>query len=130
MRKIVTLLSLCMFCAMAFAAEVRMDSYAVERLALRSPVYATDAAGRKRLFNEVYIVSIKGSIPAFGARPVQIFIGEEPVREYGSTSDGIYFKVYDPDQLQRWDGKPIRYVIWPGKLQDSGLVFRYERSRN
>lgn len=130
MRKIVTLISLCMFCVSAPAAEVRMDSYLVERQALRSPVYASDAAGRRRIFNEVYIVSIKGSIPTFGALPVQIFIGEEPVREYGSTSDGVYFKVHDRDQLQRWDGKPIRYVIWPGTVQNSGLVFRRERSPN
>lgn len=130
MRKIVSSISLCMFCVSAFAAEVRMNSYSVERQALRAPAYATDTAGRRRLFNEVYIVSIKGSIPTFGALPVQIFIGEEPVREYGSTGDGIYFKVYDRDQLQRWNGKPIRYVIWPGTIQESGLVFRNDGSPN
>lgn len=130
MPKIVTFISLCMFCVSAFAAEVRMNSYSVERQALPAPAYANDAAGRRRLFNEVYIVHIKGSIPTFGALPVQIFIGEEPVREYGSTSDGIYFKLYDPDQFQRWNGKPIRYLIWPGTMQNSGLVFRYDRAPN
>ena len=130
MRKIVTFISLYMFCVSAFAADVRMNSYSIERQALRAPAYATDTAGRRRLFNEVYIVSIKGSIPTFGALPVQIFIGEEPVREYGGTGDGIYFKVHDAYQLQRWAGKPIRYVIGPGMVRDSGLVFEYERSPN
>jgi hypothetical protein len=127
-KKIASLLflSLCFSLPPAAARDVQLQSLAIEKQTLKTSVTAIDVAGRRRAFNEVFIVRIKGRIPVYDALPVQLLIGDEPVREYGASGDGIYFKVYDPEWLKRWQGKPIRYVVPPGKAIDSGLLFPSE----
>lgn len=114
----------------ASAADVRVDSYVLEKQTLKTPRVAADARGEKRSFSEVYVVKLKGNIPTYGAMPVLLFIGDEPIREYGATPDGVYFKVYDRSQLQRWAGKPIRYALRPGEMHDTGVIFRGDAVSN
>lgn len=124
MKNVFTFLLLLGFIpSIAWAGEVQLYSYAVEKQSLKAPVMKADARGEKRQFDSVYIVRIKGQIPVHRAVPVQLFIGDHPIREYGSTGDGIYFKVYDVALLRRWHGKSIRYAVKPNEIRDSGLTF-------
>jgi hypothetical protein len=107
-----------------FAANVRLDSYSIEKKALTAPQAARDAAGAERSFNAVYLVKVKGVVPTNYALPVQLFVGDIPVREYGATKDGIYFKVYDPRVLKQMHGKPFRYAAAGSAARQTALVFK------
>ncbi|QAU32996.1 hypothetical protein [Janthinobacterium sp. 17J80-10] len=107
-----------------FAANVRLDSYSVEKKQLPAAMAARDAAGAERAFDKVYLVKVKGVIPTNYAQPVQLFIGDMPIREYGATRDGIYFKVYDPLVLKQMHGKPFRYAADAKATRQSALIFK------
>lgn len=107
-----------------FAANVRLDSYSIEKKSLAAPQAAKDAAGVERAFNAVYLVKVKGVVPTNYALPVQLFVGDIPVREYGATKDGIYFKVYDPQVLRQMHGKPFRYAAANSAARQTSLMFR------
>jgi hypothetical protein len=110
----------------AYAGDVRLDSYSVERQHLKAPRSVRDVNGQRRFYSDVYIVKLKGDIPIYRAVPVQLFIGDDPIREYGATAGGIYFKVYEFEQLRRWDGKAFRYALRPGELTQTALTFHAE----
>lgn len=105
------------------AANVRLDSYSIEKRALPAPIETADANGVARTISNVHVVRIKGVIPTNQAHPVQLFIGDTPIREYGATKDGIYFNVYDPKQLRQLHGKPFKFATHKQGLQQTGLVF-------
>jgi hypothetical protein len=108
----------------SFAAPpVRLDSYSVEKRALREAVESVDADGARRPFNQVYVVRLKGVIPTTQAHPVKLFIGDMPVQEYGATKDGVYFHIYDPKQLRNLHGKAFRFATHGKGPQQSALVF-------
>lgn len=125
MKKTIPMLLLgCLAAPGLFAANVRLDSYSIEKKALAAPQAARDAAGAERAFNAVYLVKVKGIVPTNYALPVQLFIGDVPVREYGATKDGIYFKVYDPQVLKKMHGKPFRYAAAGSAARQTSLVFK------
>jgi hypothetical protein len=47
------------------------------------------------------------------------YVGDEKIKEYGGFAEGIFIKVYGPQQLQSWRGKPIR-ILYRGKMTDLG----------
>jgi hypothetical protein len=55
----------------------------------------------------VYIVKLYAEVPPAGARGYKLFVGEEPIREFGSFSEGIFFKVYHRQDLKKLMGKGI-----------------------
>ncbi len=107
-----------------FAADVRLDSYAIEKKTLPAAMAARDAAGAERAFGEVYVVKVKGVVPTNHALPVQLFVGDMPIREYGATRDGIYFKVYDARVLKQMHGKPFRYAANAKAARQTSLIFK------
>ncbi len=107
-----------------FAANVRLDSYSIEKRQLPAAMAARDAAGAERAFDKVYLVKVKGVVPANHALPVQLFVGDMPIREYGATKDGIYFKVYDPRVLKQMHGKPFRYAADAKAARPTSLIFK------
>lgn len=125
MRKKISMFVLgCAATPMAFAAtNVRLDSYSVEKQQLLAPAEVRDANGAARSVNAMYVVRVKGLIPTNQAHPVQIFIGDTPIREYGATKDGIYFKVSDPTLLRQFHGKPFRFVTHAQPAKQSALIF-------
>ncbi|TCS33749.1 hypothetical protein EDC30_11539 [Paucimonas lemoignei] len=126
MKKTIPMLLLgCLAAPGLYAANnVRLDSYSIEKKALVAPQAARDAAGAERSFHAVYLVKVKGIVPTNYALPVQLFVGDIPVREYGATRDGIYFKVYDPQVLKKMNGKPFRYATVGKAAQQTALVFK------
>ena len=109
--------------AVLAAPNVRLDSYAIEKRPLSATLQVQDAGGGARSINHVYVVRIKGVVPTNFAHPVQIFIGDMAIREYGATKDGIYFKVYDPQVLRQLHGKPFKYVMHGQPGKQTALVF-------
>ena len=107
-----------------FAANVRLDSYSIEKKQLAAPLTARDAAGAEHNFKAVYLVKVKGVVPTNHALPVQLFVGEYAIREYGATRDGIYFKVYDPLVLRQMHGKPFRYAAEAKAARQTALIFK------
>ncbi len=107
-----------------FAANVRLDSYSVEKRQLPAAVAARDAGGAERAFDKVFLVKVKGVVPTNHALPVQLFVGDMPIREYGATKDGIYFKVYDPRVLKQMHGKPFRYAADAKAARETSLIFK------
>lgn len=107
------------------ANKVRLDSYSVERRQLPAPRIARDANGGERAVDRVYVVKVKGVVPSNHAMPVQLFIGDTPIREYGATQDGIYFKVYDPRVMGQLHGKPFRYATADSRgVRQTALIFK------
>lgn len=114
----------CLAAPLAVAANVRLDAVSVEKKLLPNPTNAPDAAGIERPFGAVYLVRVKGAIPTQYALPVHLFVGHHPIREYGATPDGIYFKVYDPSLVKSLHGKPFRYAIDGKSVRETALIFK------
>ena len=91
---------------------------------LRSAMAAGEGPAAARGFNAVYLVKVKGVVPVNHALPVQLFVGDTPIREYGATKDGIYFKVYDPRVLKQMHGKPFRYATGAKAARQTALIFK------
>jgi hypothetical protein len=107
-----------------FAATIQLDSYSIEKRPLPTPMVALDAAGNTRTFDVEYLVKVKGAVPTTRALPVYMFIGDYPIREYGATADGIYFRVTDPQVLRQMHGKPFRYAVNAQAVRQTPLIFR------
>lgn len=118
------MLMLCLAAPTVLAATaVRLDSYSIDKSPLPAPLSVPDAAGVARTADHVYVVRIKGVIPTTQAHPVRLFIGDTPIREYGATRDGIYFKVYDLGLLRQLHGKPFRYLVPGQSATQTALIF-------
>jgi len=88
---------------------IEIRSYEIALADLERPETRLDAKGVKRTFGQVYIVELKGDFGEPGAIPVDIYIGDHKIEEYGGTRDGIYFKVYDEALFDRLEGQPFAY---------------------
>ena len=75
--------------------KINITSYEILVQELKKPYIKIDGKGMKRSYTKVYIIKLKGYFGEVGAIPVDIFIGNYKVPEYGGTKDGIYFKVYE-----------------------------------
>jgi len=51
------------------------------------------------------------NMPIYRDSGIEFFIGDEKIREYGGTEDGIYFKVYEKEMLNRMADAEIRYKL-------------------
>lgn len=122
LRKILIALACLLASNIATADQVRLESVSVHK---QIPAQVSAEPGAESQAAPVeYVVRIKGTLPTARALPVQLFIGDYPIREYGTTSDGIYFKLRDPQLLRQLHGKPFRYATGPGTPRQTGLVFQ------
>jgi hypothetical protein len=71
---------------------------------------------------QVHAVRLHVDMPPAGGEAYLLYIGDALVQEYGSFSDGIFFKVYDPKELQLWRGKPVRFVA-KNEVIELGVTF-------
>lgn len=65
--------------------------------------------GEEKSYTKAHKVSLQGSFMVDRAIPVEIFIGDYRVPEYGGTPDGIYFKIYDEKLLKSLNNQFIAY---------------------
>ncbi|WP_372364586.1 hypothetical protein [Candidatus Uabimicrobium sp. HlEnr_7] len=84
--------------------NVALRACRVTQKTLRKPI-----SQGKSTYTNVYVISIDADLPNNYAIPVDIFVGDYQITEYGGTSTGIYFHIYNPQQLVSLNGKPIAY---------------------
>ena len=101
-----------------------IDSYDVVIMELKKPKRALDANNQMQVYNECYIVKLKGKFPPYDAEMMNLTIGDENIREFSATESLLYFKIYDPAILQRLTGKRFRYRFRSRDRVDFGMVFR------
>lgn len=101
--------------------SVKIQEVKVETKALAKSVEKRDASGQKRSYSQVTVVHLKGVFPPPMDTALDLFVGDTKIPEYGTTADGIYFKVYDPAILERHRGKELRYRFGNGPILSTGV---------
>ena len=71
---------------------------------------------------EVHVVKLYVNMPPARALGYMLYIGDARVEEAGSFAEGIFFKVYDPNDFAVWRGKPQRFVF-DDDVVDLGVTF-------
>jgi hypothetical protein len=72
----------------------------------------------------VYVARIHVELPQT-SMAVDLHVGDILVGEYYSCEDGIFFKIYNNEDLERCYNKPIRFV-YRGTEYDLGVLFPSE----
>jgi len=69
------------------------------------------AAERGTQIEEVsYIVKLyTETLPIQNSLGVELYVGNQPIRQYAQFKHGIYFKVNDPQQLSNLQGGEVRF---------------------
>lgn len=106
---------------------VTIRSYEIGLAELPRPEVRRDSAGVERSYDRVYVVHLKGDFGAPRAIPVDIWIGDYKVEEYGGTEEGIYFKVYDEGLFDRLENQPIAWGLQGQKVATVELRFTPSR---
>lgn len=106
------------------SGPVTISAYDIYEQRLKQPMTVMDIRGVKKTTEKIYIVELKGEFDEPGAIPVDIFIGDYKVPEYGGTKEGIYFKIYDGELLQRLEAKPFGYGYKDQKIKTFKLKFK------
>ena len=104
--------------------KVNIASYDISVQEFDKPFIKIDEKGIKRTYTKAYIIRLKGNIDVSGAISVDIFIGDYKVPEYGGTKDGIYFKIYDDELLEKLEGQPFGYGFQGQKVEILDIQFR------
>lgn len=71
---------------------------------------------------QVHVVKLYVEMPSARAEGYRLYIGDRPVEEAGSFPEGLFMKVYEPEDLEAWRGKPVRFVF-RDQVADLGLTF-------
>jgi hypothetical protein len=58
---------------------------------------------------QVHVVKIYVTMPPARGKGWNLYVGDTKIEEYGGFGEGIFFKVYDPKDLDALKGKPIRF---------------------
>ncbi|WP_088889514.1 hypothetical protein [Leptolyngbya ohadii] len=91
------------------------------------------AARRGAEVEEVsYIIKLyTENLPLYNSMGVELFVGDQQIRQYSSFKNGIYFKVNDPQQLSTLQGEEIRFRR-PGtnEFVNTGIRLPAEESAN
>jgi hypothetical protein len=104
--------------------EISIASYDISVQEFDKPFTKIDEKGVKRSYKKAYVVRLRGNFGEIGAIPVDIFVGDYRIPEYGGTKDGIYFKIYDDELLEKLEGKPLGYGFQGQKVETLDIQFR------
>lgn len=99
----------------------RFESVRVEKQIPARPFVVRDEKGQAREYREAFVVHLKGHLPPPRDMALELFVGDWKVPEYGSTEDGLYFRIYDPELRKSLKGRDLRYRLGPQELQPLGL---------
>lgn len=103
--------------------NITISSYDISVQDFEKPFMKIDERGVKRNYRKAYVVNLKGYFGKSSAIPVDIFIADYKVPEYGGTKDGIYFRIYDEKLLEDLENKPFSYGFQNQKVQTFKLKF-------
>lgn len=101
---------------------IRYEGAEVLIVELEREIVRPDARGRERAWNRAFMVRLRISEPPALAPAFHIYLDGERVPEYGGWEDGIYFWVYDPDQLRSLDGATVSYTFSRSERFDVGTL--------
>jgi hypothetical protein len=104
--------------------KITISSYEISIQKFDKPITRIDEKGNKARYEKAYIVELEGNIDVSGAIPIDIFIGDYRVPEYGGTKKGIYFKIYDEKLIKDLEDKPFGYGFENRKLKIFDLKFK------
>jgi hypothetical protein len=102
---------------------IRLISYEVVQLELKKTVRLLDQEGKEQKYDRAYVVTLKGTFPLNQAVAFELYVGDYRVPEYGSTRDGLYFRIYDEKLLARLEDKEFRYRFGPGEMHNLDTHF-------
>jgi hypothetical protein len=102
---------------------IRMISYDVVQLDLKKTVRLLDTEGKEQKYDRAYVVTVKGTFPLNESLGFELYVGDYRVPEYGSTRDGLYFRIYDERLLSRLEDKEFRYRFGPGEVRSLDTRF-------
>jgi hypothetical protein len=103
--------------------EIRITRYEIFEQDFEKPLIRLDERGAPQSYNHAYIVHLKGDFGKHGAIPVDVFIGDYIVPEYGGTSEGIYFRIYEEKLLEKLAGLPFSYGFEGQKVKTTAVRF-------
>lgn len=109
--------------------EITITSYDISVQVYEKPFAKLDEKGQKKSYSKAYVVRLKGNFGEVRAIPVDIFIGDYKVPEYGGTEDGIYFKIYDEKLLQKLENKAFGYGYQNQKIKTFKLKLRPSKKK-
>ncbi len=109
--------------------NVKINSYEIVRLELKTPVRLRDAEGKEQSYERAYLVTLKGTFPRDEGLGMELYIGDYRVPEYGGTKDGIYFRIYDEKVLNNLEGKEFRYRFGPTEIHSLEKRFSTKEAR-
>jgi hypothetical protein len=108
---------------------IRMISYDVVQLDLKNTVRLLDSEGKEQKYDRAYVVTVKGTFPLNESLGFELYVGDYRVPEYGSTRDGLYFRIYDEKLLSRLEDKEFRYRFGPGEVRSLDTRFSLKSFR-
>lgn len=109
--------------------KISISSYDIYIQVLTKPRIIVDAKGQQKSYTKAYVVRLKGYFAVDRAIPVDVYIGDYKIPEYGGTKDGIYFKVYDEKLLQKLDNQAFGIGLMNQKIQTLKLKFQLRKKR-
>lgn len=102
--------------------EIRYQGAEVVVVELDREVVRPDAAGRARTWNRAFMVRLRISEPPAMAPVFHIYLDGERVPETGGWEEGIYFWVYDPENLRALDGTTVSYTFGRSERFEVGTL--------
>lgn len=103
--------------------EIRITGYDIFEQDFEKPLTRIDERGARRTYGRAYVVHVKGSFGEPRAIPVDLFIGDYRVPEYGGTKEGIYFRIYDDTLLEKLEGRLFAYGFEGQKVRTTDVRF-------
>lgn len=103
--------------------EIRVSGYEIFEQDFEKPLIRLDERGARRSYTRAYVVHLKGNFGEIRAIPVDIFIGDYKVPEYGGTKEGVYFRIYDEKLLEKLEGRPFAYGFQGQKIKTFEIRF-------
>jgi hypothetical protein len=113
----------------AKSEPVRLISYQIAQLELKKTVRLLDTEGKEQKYDRAYVVTLKGTFPLNQALGLELYIGDYRVPEYGSTRDGLYFRIYGEKLLARLEGKEFRYRFASPEIRSFDMRFSTKSSQ-
>lgn len=101
---------------------IRYEGAEVLIVELDREIVRPDARGQERAWNRAFMVRLRISEPPAPGPAFHIYLDGERVPEYGGWEEGIYFWVYDPDQLRSLDGATVSYTFSRSERLDVGTL--------
>jgi len=103
--------------------DIRITGYEIFEQNFEKPLVRLDERGTPRSYSRAYVVHLKGYFGEPSAIPIDIFIGDYRVPEYGGTTEGIYFRIYDEKLLKKLAGSSFSYGFEGRKVETTSVRF-------